>query len=305
MSGLALICSGQGSQTADMLDFAASHDTGRAVLQAFSAALGRDLLSAFGSGETLTRNSVAQPLAVASALANWAVLQPWLPTPQCVAGYSVGEVSAWACAGAWSAPQAAAVCLERAAAMDRAAPPDSGMLAVRGLPVAQMLERAGEAGVHIAIVNEDDHVVLGGTAPALLRAAQRLGAAGAWTKMLEVEVPSHTPLLAPAAEEFGHWLRAQPASAPSTPVIMGIDGTTTLDTQRGLAALARAIAEPILWQDCMQQLVDSGVRAVLELGPGRNLSSMFQQVHPQLPARAVSDFRTAQGVATWVHRQLE
>lgn len=305
MSEWALVCSGQGTQAPEMLDFASPHAAGRAVLQEFSRVVGSDLASLVAAGQGLSENRLAQPLAVATAMANWAVLQPLLPPPQLVAGYSVGEVAAWACAGAWTAAEAAAVCRARAAAMDRFAPPRSGMLAVRGIPLAQIAAVATAADVHVAILNEDDHAVLAGVQPALAAAQAQLEAAGAWTRVLEVQVPSHTPLLQSAAREFAEWLRTQRGAAPTAAVVLGTSGAQTDRYDRGFPALAAAIAEPIRWNDCMQQLVDSGIRAVLELGPGRSLSNMLHQAHPQIACRAVIDFRTPGGVAAWVHGNLE
>lgn len=305
MSGLAVICSGQGSHSAGMLDLAASHEAGRRVLLTFSESFQIDLLARARTGEGLAKNSVAQPMAVATALGNWAVLRDILPEPHLFCGYSVGELSAWACAGTWDTAQSAAVCRMRAKLMERCAPADAAMMAVRGIPVVNMLNVAGEPELHIAIYNEDDHAVLAGPRTALMRAEQRLLASGVWTKLLEVEIPSHTPYLADAAAEFGQWLKEQPTAVPSAPVLLGINAEPGHDSRQGLPALARAICEPIHWQDCMQHIVDAGIRVVLELGPGRSLSAMLQQAHPQLVARAVSDFRTPEGIAAWVGRHLE
>lgn len=304
MTGFALVCSGQGTQAPEMLDFASSHAAGDRVLQEFSRVVGTDLVRLVAAARSVSENRFAQPLAVATAMANWAVLRPLLPQPQLFAGYSVGEVAAWACAGAWTPAEAAAVCIARAAAMDRHAPPHSGMLAVRAVALGRIIAAAAAADVHVAIFNEDDHAVLAGVHAALAAAQAELEAAGARTKLLDVQVPSHTPLLRPAAQEFDGWLRMQSSAAPSVPVILGVSGVPTDNRARGFPALAAAIAEPIRWNDCMQLLVDSGVRVVLELGPGRSLSTMLQQAHSQLACRAVMDFRTPAGVAAWVGRNL-
>lgn len=92
--------------------------------------------------------------------------------------------------------------------------------------------------------------------------------AGAWAKPLEVEIPSHTLYLADAAAELGQWLKEQPAAVPSAPVLLGIHAETGHDSRKGLPALARAICEPIQWQDCMQHIVDAGIRWCLSWARG-------------------------------------
>ena len=72
----------------------------------------------------------------------------------------------------------------------------------------------------------------------------------------------------------------------------------------GADALARAIARTIRWDRCQQQLVESGVGIVLELGPGHALARMAAESMPDVAARSVSDFRSLDGVAQWLTRQL-
>lgn len=303
----AIVASGQGNHTPDMLDFAMAHDAGQQAIQAFAETFGWDLPAVSRSSHD-GRNAIAQPLTVATAVANWSVLAPRLPEPSCFAGYSAGEVSAWACAGTWDLEQTARVCFQRTSLMDAHAPSGCGMLAVRGLPLAAIEEAAAEAGpgsVELAIVNEDDHAVLAGRVDALQHCEQALMARGAWTRLLDVSLPSHTSFMQPAADAFAQWLQSQPKLAPTAPVLLGLDGRPCSDPAVGLAALAKSIRQTIRWQSVMAQLEERGTRVVLEVGPGRSLSTMLAKAHPAISARAVCDFRSAQGVVAWVERQME
>lgn len=306
MHGYAIVCPGQGSQSGAMFDFAAADRRGDAVLQAFGAALSLDLVAqahdGAREGAALFDNALAQPAMVAAALATWAVLQTQLPPPALYAGYSVGEVSAWACAGAWGPQRAAEVAATRARLMDRHAPAGCGMLAVHGLPVDALLSLAERT--HLAIVNDSDHAVLAGADADLLAAQALLRARGAWTRRLPLRLPSHTPLLGAAAREFGVWLACGPVAEPGAPVLRGVDGRCCRRAADAAGALSSAIGQTIRWQDCMRAIVESGLRVVLELGPGRTLSEIFAQAHPGVAARSVSDFRSARGVADWLLREL-
>lgn len=306
MRDYAIVCPGQGTQSPDMFDLVATHPRGLAVLQAFGAALGRDLVAEAQAGTGLHANAWAQPALVALARASWEILAPELPAaPAAFAGYSVGEVSAWSCAGAWDVAGSARLAATRAALMDAASPPGSGMLAVRGLPLRAIGEQADAAGLHVAIVNGDDHAVLAGPTAALDAAEAALAPRGAWLRRLEVQVPSHTPLLAAAAERFAAVVADVPARAPAAPVLRGIDGRRCFDAPGGLAALARAIAEPVRWADCMRELSESGVRVVLELGPGRSLAKLLAEAQPDIDVRSAADFRSWRGVADWLRARLD
>ncbi|MBA3595966.1 MAG: acyltransferase domain-containing protein [Methylibium sp.] len=303
MQDYAILCPGQGSQSPDMFELVAADPRGREVLEEASDTLAYDVLAKARSGDGLFDNAFAQPAMVALARATWALLEPQIPTPALFAGYSVGEVSAWSCAGAWDVRLSVAVAVARARIMDAHSPPNYGMLAARGLPLERLLAHA--TGLHLAIVNDVDHAVLAGADAALGAAEATLASHGAWTRRLGVHVPSHTPVLKTAASKFGAFLATTPSQPVSAPVLRGVDGRRCLQSSEAPQALQRAVCEPIRWDDCMREIVESGVRVVLDLGPGRALANLCSQAHPQLTARSVADFRSARGVVDWLHRQVE
>ncbi|MBA3623370.1 MAG: acyltransferase domain-containing protein [Methylibium sp.] len=302
MQHYAILCPGQGSQSPDMFELVAADPRGREVLEEASHTLAYDVLAKARSGDGLFDNAFAQPAMVALARATWTLLEPQVPTPALFAGYSVGEVSAWSCAGAWDVRLSVAVAVERARLMDAHSPPGYGMLAARGLPLERLLAHA--PGLHLAIVNDIDHAVLAGADAALGAAEAALASHGAWTRRLDVHVPSHTPVLQTAASEFGAFLATTPIRPVSAPVLRGVDGRRCLQSSEAPQALQRAVCEPVRWDDCMRGIVESGVRVVLDLGPGQTLAKLCAQAHPELVTRSVADFRSARGVADWLHRQL-
>ena len=82
-------------------------------------------------------NVVAQPLVCALQLATWAGLRGKnLPEPRAIAGYSVGELAAYGCAGALEPGEVIQLAERRAREMDAATPGEGGLMAVRGLPFA-------------------------------------------------------------------------------------------------------------------------------------------------------------------------
>ncbi|MBN3778131.1 malonate decarboxylase subunit epsilon, partial [Burkholderia sp. Ac-20345] len=115
---------------------------------------------------------------------------------------------------------------------------------------------------------------------------------------------SHTQRLAAAVPVFRASLAATPVRRPlpGTRLFSGIDGASVLDVDAGLDKLARQIAEPVEWAACLAACVEAGATAFLELGPGRALAEMAGGAYPALPARSLADFRSVDGVASWLAR---
>jgi [acyl-carrier-protein] S-malonyltransferase len=306
MSGLALLCPGQGNQHPAMLELALAAPRGAEALAAASAAAGVELAAAArAGGPALFANALAQPLVCAAELATWAALRETLPAPRLALGYSLGELAAHACAGTFGLEDAVRLAVRRAALMDAAAPPGAGLLAVRGLPLARAEALATAAGAELAIVNGPDHVVAGGPAAALDRLEGEARAAGATTvHRLPVSIPAHTTLLAGAVQPFAAAVAAATLRDPAFPVLAGVSGAPVRTRAEAVAALSAQLARRLEWARCLHAAAELGCTVFLELGPGAALARMAGEVVPGVEARSVADFRTVAGVARWVAARL-
>src|ERR1700724_3653647 len=135
MSGTAILCSGQGYQGAGMFDLLADTPEAGPVFKAAKLVLDgkdpRDLVRE-ASNADLHADKVGQILCCTQAMAAWAVVGGKAPRPLVVAGYSVGELSAWGVAGLLDYRGVLDLAVQRAAAMDRATTEPSGLVAIRG-----------------------------------------------------------------------------------------------------------------------------------------------------------------------------
>jgi len=292
MGGLALVFSGQGMQHPQMLPWL---DERRVVdLPGWRQALEDPAWAA--------RNANAQPLLTALSLAAWQDLAPLLPRPEAVAGYSVGELAAFAAAGVFDAQTARALAVQRAAAMDRC--PAGGLVAVSGLAPDTVTALCAATNCSIAIENGFDAVVLGGPRDALAAMQSRAEQAGAHCTPLRVEVPSHTPAMQPAAEAFATLLAGLPLRAPTLPLFSNTSGERLWNALQAADALAAQIARTVQWAACMDQIHARRVTCVLEIGPGAALARLWNQRHPDVPARSVDEFRSVTAIADWAIRQI-
>jgi [acyl-carrier-protein] S-malonyltransferase len=99
---IAILCSGQGTQHPGMFDLVAQAPEAQGVLEAARAVLEEKDPRQFvrdADPATLYSNRVGQILCCTQALAAWAMINSHLVEPVIIAGYSVGELAAWGCAG--------------------------------------------------------------------------------------------------------------------------------------------------------------------------------------------------------------
>jgi len=312
MSRTAIFCSGQGYQGAGMFDLLADAMEAEPVFEAAKSVLGgkdpRRLVRE-ASNDDLHTDKLGQILCCTQAMAAWAVLKAKVPRPLLVAGYSVGELAAWGVAGLIDYESVFDLAARRATAMDRATKEPSGLVAVHGLK-RDTVDRICKAyGAYVAIINARDRMLVGGTRKALDAVARDARVAGAErTTMLPVAVPSHTPLLAEASEEFRQVLaKAQlPAGVASDiRLLSGIDGDTIYDIETGIDKLARQISTTIDWAACLESCRSAGAVAALELGPGTALSRMASPLFPDGQVRAADEFRTLTGLRSWLKRAMD
>lgn len=312
-----LLFPGQGTQHREMLPWLEDDDAvrrlayprgipadplhGGAALHEMACVLGTDWRARLAEAGWADSNAVAQPLLVGVAIAAWEALRGELPRPAAVAGYSVGELAAFAVAGVFDAATALRLAVSRAAAMDACARAEpGGLLAVSDFAVAASAAVADRHGLALAIRLGDRQCILGGALAKLDAAEAALAAAGARCKRLAIHVASHTPLMAEASIVLGEALAATPFARPDAMVICNADARGARDPAVLRQALAAQVSRPIAWDACMDTLAERGPRCVLELGPGTTLAKLWNARHPAIPARAIDEFRSSAAAVAWV-----
>lgn len=303
---LAILCSGQGGQHAAMFDLPRSDPATAELLQQWlpDTALGQPLQQILADDALLFSNRLAQPLIVAATAAVWSALQPLLPPPALVAGYSVGEIAAYHVAGAISAPQAIRLATSRAALMDaclQLASPQI-LFAVSGIAVSTLAALLTPYRLYVAIETETDSCIAGGLARDMPVVAGEIERLGGRIRVLPVTVASHTPLMDDAVQPFAQQLRQQLSIDLPVPVLSGLSGQVLIKKEAAITVLSQQLAQTIHWSDCMDACAEQGITAALELGPGAALSRMLQARHPHIACRSVSEFRSLQGVRGWLQR---
>jgi len=302
----ALVFPGQGSQSIGMLSALAKDEP--LVLETFaeaSAALGYDLwkLCQEGPEELLGSTERTQPAMLTAGIATWRVWRKHGgPIPSAMAGHSLGEYSALVAAGAIDFKTAVALVQFRGQAMQAAVPAGQGaMAAILGADDADVEAACREAAqgevVQPANFNSPGQIVIAGSAAAVDRAIELLKAKGAKRAIkLPVSVPSHSALMAPAAEKLAQRLLDTQIDQPTVRDIYTVDVRKHGDVASIREALVQQLVKPVRWTETIQAIVAGGARVVIECGPGRVLTGLNRRIekNKEIAMLAIEDSASLQ-----------
>jgi [acyl-carrier-protein] S-malonyltransferase len=266
-------------------DLAAAHPEVGSTFEEASAVLGYDLwqLCAEGPEADLNETERTQPALLAAGVAAW---RCWTArggaTPAAMAGHSLGEITALVCAGSIGFAEAVDLVRFRGREMQAAVPSGVGaMAAILGLEDAQVAAACAEAAAGDVVVpvnfNSPGQVVIAGRAAAVARAIEACRARGAKRAVpLPVSVPSHSPLMRPAAERLRERLAGVEISVPRIRV-HAFDDTLHVTPDGIREGLCRQLFNPVQWSAVVKRMIGDGVTQVVEAGPGKVLAGLVRR----------------------------
>ena len=295
---IATIFPGQGSQSVGML--AEASERSPIVRERFAEAsdvLSFDLwqLTQQGPVEVLGQTENTQPALLTASVALWEALQALRDAPltvQAMAGHSLGEYSALVCAGAISFVDGVGLVRKRGELMQQAVPSgQGGMAAILGLDDSKIRAccAAVEGVVTAANYNAPGQIVIAGEKSAVTAAIQACKDAGAKRAVaLDVSGPFHSPLMAPAAEEFSEVLNAIQVHMPEITVVQNVEARPATDEHDIRANLVAQLSAPVRWTETIERLISDGAEQFIEAGPGSVLSGLVKRIARGAPALALS-----------------
>ncbi len=299
---LGILCPGQSAQAPDMIDRLRGEPEAATVFDAFHHVMGATIDAVLSEGR-LHENAIAQPVICAVELAAFSVIKHNIPDPSYFAGYSIGELAAYGCAGSISTRDLIRLASLRAKLMDEAYPAPSGMIAIRGLREATLAPICTANTVHIAICNGEDRFVVAGPVENIAAATADAERRGAHVTRLAVKVASHTQLMHTAVSAFAKALEETEFRNPTAPILGGIDGASVRSRDMAIQRLSAQLETRIDWRGCMESLKEVGCTTLLELLPGGDLSSMAKDRLPSISSRSMIEFKSIEAAAEWVSRK--
>jgi len=266
------------------------------ALQRFQQAsqiLGYDLLEICKNGPLDKLNSTvfSQPAIYVSSLAALDLLNSEDPQAaqscKITAGLSLGEYTALTFAGAISFADGVALVKERGEAMQAASEKSpSGMLSVIGAEkdqIEQICEEAGKVGlIKMANFLCPGNIVVSGDDHACLMFEKIASEKGIRTIKLAVAGAFHTSLMEPALDRLAKILSTTSIASTNVPVLANVDALEHSDPVSIKNKLARQVVEPVLWENCIRKILDSGVEKLYEVGPGRVLAGLAKRINRKI-----------------------
>jgi acyl transferase domain-containing protein/NAD(P)-dependent dehydrogenase (short-subunit alcohol dehydrogenase family)/acyl carrier protein len=234
----------------------------------------------------LDRTRYSQPALFAVEYALAELWREWGVRPAALLGYSLGEYTAACLAGVLSLEDALVLVAERARLIDEL--PEGALLAV-GLPEERLRPLLGDE-LSLMAVNGPEQTVASGPEAAISALEAVLSEEGAACRRLPATHPFHSARLEPAAGPLTEVAASLELRPPRVPYLSNVTGDWIRDEEATDPAYwARHLCAPVRFSEGLAALAGGAEgRVLLEVGPGRTLTSLVLQ-HPEVsgPERAV------------------
>ncbi|WP_085506035.1 malonate decarboxylase subunit epsilon [Thalassobacillus devorans] len=298
---VAFLFPGQGSQQVNMLKRLPDHWLVDKTLDEASEVLNESAISL--DSETNLQSTVAVQICLLIAgVSSARVLAANGAKPDLVAGHSVGAFGAAVIAGVLDFQDAVSVVKQRGEWMEQSYPEGYGMGVVLGLPEQILGEILAEhlsqgEDVYYANLNSKDQITISGTIEGIKKVLDKAKEAGARkTELLNVNVPSHCPLLDTVSEKLTFALKNIQFRNPEIPFAGNRTARALRDPEAIKEDLAQSVSHSVKWHQATSLFYELGARLFVELPPGRVLTDLSCHAFPSARSVSVDDsgFHTAQ-----------
>lgn len=288
---IAFIFAGQGAQYVGMgKEFYEHYQTARNIYDEAHIDIDVKQVCFEGPSETLNETSYAQPCILTTSLAIAKVVEEHGIVPSYVTGLSLGEYSALAYAGAFQISDAIEIVRQRGQIMSEALPANTTSMAAVLAMDANKIEEviAPIENVTIANYNCPGQIVITGTNEGIQKATEALKEAGAKRILpLKVSGAFHSPLLEDASYKLKEVLENYQIQKPTIPVIYNVSGKE--EDGSLIDILTKQIKSSVYFYQSLEYMIDQGVEAFVEIGPGHALSSFVKKTNKTIPVYSVDN----------------
>ncbi|MBD1865331.1 MULTISPECIES: type I polyketide synthase [Trichocoleus] len=234
--------------------------------------------------EQLQQTAIAQP---AIFLVEYALAQLWMSwgvRPQTLTGHSVGEYIAACLAGVFSFEDALSLVAKRGQLMQSL--PTGSMLAV-SLSETQIKPWLNEE-ISLAAINAPNLCVVSGTMTAIEELRDRLTAQNVECRLLHTSHAFHSAMMEPILVSFRAAVSQVKLQPPTLRLLSNLTGTWMTPAEATSPDYwVQHLRQPVRFSAGVSQLLQEPNCILLEVGPGRTLSTLIRQHQSQASGQIV------------------
>jgi [acyl-carrier-protein] S-malonyltransferase len=292
---LGILFPGQGSQSIGMLkDLKSSYSIVSEVFEEASDLLSCNLwkITKNGPESKINDTEFTQPIMLCSAFSIWKIWEDeGGDMPIFMAGHSFGEYTALCASGSLKFKDAVKLVKKRAECMKNE--PEGKMAAIIGIDYQQLKSICEDntlGSVSIANINAPGQIVISGSAEGVQKLSELAIAKKAKRVIpIPVSVAAHSSLMFDQAEIFKGFVGGIKFVEPKIPVINNVDVKIEVNEDLIKDALVRQLYSSVRWVETIEYMEQQGVDTLLELGPGKILTSFNKRIDNSIKSLSVSD----------------
>ncbi len=228
----------------------------------------------------LQETKIAQ---IAIFVIEYALVQLWREwgiEPEAAIGHSIGEYVAACIAGVFSLEDALSLLVARGQLMQSMA--KGAMLSIP-LPKAEVQGRLGTE-LSLATINSPSRCVVSGPDAAVAALEKQLASENIQSRRLHTSHAFHSQMMDPMLAEFAGRVKQVTLHPPEIPYISNLTGTWIRVTQATDPNYwVQHLRQTVLFAPGLENLLSDPDRVLLEVGPGRTLSTLAKR-HPDKSA---------------------
>jgi [acyl-carrier-protein] S-malonyltransferase len=232
---------------------------------------------------TLTEN--LQPAITAVNLACLTALNSSDVKATVSAGHSLGEYAALVSSGVLSCYDALRLVQKRGELMHREALANPGkMAAVIGMDMATVqdivAQSKGNDILAVANHNTAEQIVITGQEKPISRAIDLVKEKKGKAIPLKVSGAWHSNLMRGGVKEFRGFMDDIAFSKPESTVLFNATAANETDPEKIRDIMAYQLISPVKWYDIMVNMLESGVKKFVEVGPKKVLAGLLKKIIP-------------------------
>lgn len=242
------------------------------------------------AAKQLQQTAIAQP---ALFVIEYALAKLWMSlgvNPQAMIGHSIGEYVAASLAGVFCLEDALSLVAARGQMMQQL--PGGAMLAVpmpdQELQSLLALETFQGKSLQVAAINAPSQCVVSGSIDSIEALEKQLLEQGVECRRLHTSHAFHSEMMEPILEPFTERVKQISLKPPQIPYLSNVTGNwITAEEATDPSYWAKHLRQTVRFAEALQQLLQEPERILLEVGPGRNLSTLAKRNQDQATQQTI------------------